>query len=114
MTETPRQGGFIKDISKPLWLCLDELPRPHLSGVHVQHGRHAPARLEDLLCLVQDSHCYQETFHGPHRSKLPSLPSPICLQASAISDFIYLFIFVFLGLHPRHMEVPLLGVELEL
>ena len=24
------------------------------------------------------------------------------------------FIFVFLGLHPQHMEVPTLGVELEL
>ena len=30
-------------------------------------------------------------------------------------DFIYLFIyFCFLGLHPRHMEVPRLGVESEL
>ena len=28
--------------------------------------------------------------------------------------FIYLFIFVFLGLHLQHMEVPRLGVQLEL
>ena len=26
----------------------------------------------------------------------------------------YVFIFVFLGLHPQHMEVPRLGVESEL
>ena len=28
--------------------------------------------------------------------------------------FIYLFIFAFLGPHPKHTEVPRLGVELEL
>ena len=28
--------------------------------------------------------------------------------------FIYLFIFVFLGVYPQHMEVPRLGVKLEL
>ena len=28
--------------------------------------------------------------------------------------FIYLFICVFLGLHSRHMEIPRLGVKLEL
>ena len=28
--------------------------------------------------------------------------------------FIYLFIFIFLGPHLQHMEVPRLGVELEL
>ena len=30
-------------------------------------------------------------------------------------DFIYLFIYLsFLGLYPQHMEIPSLGVELEL
>ena len=28
--------------------------------------------------------------------------------------FLFLFVFVFLGLHPQQMEVPRLGVELEL
>ena len=28
--------------------------------------------------------------------------------------YLFLFIFCFLGLHPRHMEVPRLGVEWEL
>ena len=28
--------------------------------------------------------------------------------------FLFVFLVVFLGLHPRHMEVPRLGVELEL
>jgi len=28
--------------------------------------------------------------------------------------FFFFFVFVFLGLHPWHMEVPRLGVELEL
>ena len=30
------------------------------------------------------------------------------------SEFFYLFIFLFLGPHPWHMEVPRLGVESEL
>ena len=46
--------------------------------------------------------------------------SHFCLQSLGFSGtsalhFIYLFIyFVFLGLHPWHMEVPMLGVKLEL
>ena len=28
--------------------------------------------------------------------------------------FVFIFIFCFLGLHPQHMEVPRLGVQLEL
>jgi len=28
--------------------------------------------------------------------------------------FVLFFVFVFLGLHPKHMEVPRLGVEMEL
>ena len=62
------------------------------------------------------------------KSSIPSLIFclPILLQINIIergvlfylfifkADSIYLFIFGFLGLHPQHMKVPRLGVELEL
>ena len=31
-----------------------------------------------------------------------------------VSFFFFFFFLVFLGLHPQHMEVPRLGIELEL
>ena len=40
------------------------------------------------------------------------VPYVICKSLLLICLFIYLFCF--LGLHPQHMEVPRLGVELEL
>ena len=45
------------------------------------------------------------TFHGTYHFKV---------EVHFIYLFVYLFIFSFLGLHPRRMEVPRLGVELEL
>ena len=39
----------------------------------------------------------------------------ICIHAAASGIILFfLFCFVFLGLHLQHMEVPRLGVELEL
>ena len=35
-------------------------------------------------------------------------------SSDAFYLFIYLFIFVFLGLYPQHIEIPRLGVKLEL
>ena len=35
------------------------------------------------------------------------------VSANIIYLFIHSFIYVFLGLHPQHMEVPRLGVTLE-
>ena len=44
-------------------------------------------------------------------------PAPSQVTLFFVSLFLFLFLFlsfVFLGPHPRHMEVPRLGVELEL
>ena len=43
-------------------------------------------------------------------SQIRFLSAPSVAQMFFIYLFIYLFIYVFLGLHPRHMEIPRLGV----
>ena len=49
-------------------------------------------------------------------SLLPSLPVLGCSPVTSATCFIYFFLisFVFLGLHPWHMEFPRLGIEMEL
>ena len=42
----------------------------------------------------------------------PLSPS-VLLFLVGLFIFIFIFIFIFLGLHPGHVEVPRLGVELE-
>ena len=43
-----------------------------------------------------------------------SIPEPVCALTPNLILFILFFIFVFLGPCLRHMEVPVLGVKLEL
>ena len=45
---------------------------------------------------------------------LYSLFSPLSLLVAFFLSFFFLFFFCFLGLHPRYMEVPRLGVKSEL
>ena len=48
---------------------------------------------------------------------LVSFPSGIDFRSEIISEdrlFFYFYVFVFLGLHSQHMQVPRVGVESEL
>ena len=48
-------------------------------------------------------------------SRLPLLSSDALFLVSKCNQcFLFVCLFCFLGLHVRHMEVPRLGVELEL
>ena len=54
---------------------------------------------------------------GRHRRHLKDFPKECGISASPLLLlllFFFVFLSFFLGLHPRHMKLPKLGVELEL
>ena len=51
---------------------------------------------------------------GSFRQRAASGDAPPSLGSSTTDFLTYFLFFCFLGPHPRHMEVPRLGVQLEL
>ena len=57
-----------------------------------------------VLCLAPNFNLWPESFHCPSTA----------LEFGTQVFFCLFLVFVFLGPHPQHMEVPRLGGELEL
>ena len=77
-----------------LWCCwLD----PECSGLRIQHCCSSGVGHRSGLHLTPGTYIYCG-----------------CGQKKGDKKFWVFFLFVFLGPQPRHMEVPRLGVELEL
>ena len=96
--------GFWWGLSSQLVVgCLLAGPSQSRFSVHVASlpPTRTPVLLDSLI-----------SFNLKVLPKVPSFEIQSCKQLRvSVQDF---FFFVFLGLHPRHMEVPGLGVELEL
>ena len=83
--------------------------RPDFSRVCRQLGLVDWGEGREILACLSFSIDISQRPDGPCTPR--SSPGP-CL--SMINILFYYYYFVFLGLHPRHMEVPRLGVESEL
>ena len=85
--------------------------------------------LEESLVFIRHSRkfenrCHLEPLYICDPSPPPQCPSlsllqsqspgHLCLLCLSRCNFFFFFLFCFLGAHPRHMEVPRLGVQLEL
>ena len=73
-------------------------------------------------CRILDPLCHSGNSQFPFRAKFPRVLSLLDVTSSCpsyslshcIKNASFFFFFCFLGPHPWHMEVPRLGVELEL
>ena len=92
-------------------------------GCHIADARNT------IFLLFSPKRHTNGQFNGPLRnwhevkkdhlcSSLLSVATPSNREGISLLSFFFFFfffgLFVFLGLHPRHMEVPRLGVQSEL
>jgi len=68
-------------------------------------GRSPIFRVYDQVEMLSEDHTSEETDKGKGRDEKVKLP---------YGNVFCLFVFAFLGLHLRHMEIPRLGVKMEL